>query len=336
VNNPSISVVMAAYNTEAYVAEAIQSILKQTHTDFEFIIINDASTDKTLSVIKSYTDKRIVIIENESNCGLAASLNKGIRIAKGKYIARMDADDISAANRLERQLNILEKNPDIDVCVTPMQLFGSEKSVTGDGLSSDNDIKAELIWGTPTNHATMLMRAEKMKANNLYYDETFGVGQDWKFWFDVRDRVKIYGLNELLYFYRRGDHNVTVQFKDKSKQRSLRMHDLLIRDLEMPFTQSDLLLHQFINGQFSIEPSPETIKSAWVWYTKLIKQNRKMLKYHVLSFEAAAAKKWYRLFFLITPFGFKTVSAYVISSGLSWNQFSYYFKFRVNKMLVRK
>lgn len=333
---PSISVVMAAFNAEAYVAEAIDSILKQTHADFEFIIINDASTDKTLSVIKGFADERIVIIENEYNCGLATSLNKGIRVAKGKYIARMDADDISSLDRFERQYNFLESNTDVDVCVTPMQLFGSENNASGEGLVTDNDIKAELIWGTPTNHATMLMLTEKIRTNNLYYDESFGVGQDWKFWYDVRDYVKIYGLNELLYFYRRGDHNVTVQFKDKSKQRSLRMHELLLRDLEISFTQNDLLLHQFINGQFSIKPSPESIKSARVWYKKLIMQNKAILKYEVNAFEETAAKKWYRLFFLITPYGFKTVCAYFISSGVSWNHFSYYLKYRVNKILGRK
>lgn len=332
---PTISVVMAAFNAEAYIVEAIESILKQTHTDFEFIIINDASTDETLSIIKDFSDKRIVLIENETNCGLAASLNKGIRIAKGKYVARMDADDISSPDRFERQYNFLENNPEIDVCVTPMQLFGSETNASGVGLVTDNEIKSELIWGTPTNHATMLMRTGKIRTNNLYYDESFGVGQDWKFWFDVRDHVKIYSLNELLYFYRRGDHNVTVQFKDKSKQRSLRMHELLLRDLEIPFSHQDLLLHQFINGQFSIEPSPESVKLARIWYKKLLKQNKTKLRYDISSFEATAAKKWYRLFYLITPYGFKTVIAYFISSGISWNHFSYYLKYLINKLIGR-
>lgn len=334
--NPSISIVMAAFNAEAFIAEAIESILKQTHTDYEFIIINDGSTDGTLSIIKQFTDKRIIIIDNESNCGLAASLNKGIRVAKGKYVARMDADDISSPNRLERQFDFLENNSGCDVCVTPMRLFGSETSVTGEGLITDNDIKAELIWGTPTNHATMLMRSDKIKTHNLYYDETFGVGQDWKFWYDVRDHVTVYSLSELLYFYRRGEHNVTVQFKNKSKQRSLRMHELLLRDLEIPFTENDLFLHQFLNGQFSIEPSPETVKSAWSWYKKLIKQNKVILKYEVNSFEATAAKKWDRLFFLISPYGFKTVIAYFVSSGVNWNHISYYLKYRINKVIGRK
>ncbi len=334
--NPSISIVMAAFNAEAYIYEAIDSILKQTFTDFEFIIVNDGSTDKTLSLIRNITDKRIVIISNENNIGLAASLNKGIKVAKGKYIARMDADDISNPIRIEKQYNFLENNSEYDICVTPMKLFGSETSITGEGARTDNDIKAELIWGTPANHATMLMRTDKIRTSNLYYDETFGVGQDWKFWYDVRDHAKIFHLNELLYFYRRGEHNVTVQFKDKSKMRSLRMHGLLLKDLEIPFTENDLLLHQFINGQFSIEPSPQTVKAAWVWYNKLLNQNRSVSRYEIKSFEKTASRKWNRLFYLIVPYGFKTVIAYFISAGLSWTQFSYYLKYGLNKILKSK
>ncbi len=326
---------MAAYNAEAYISEAIDSILNQTFSDFEFIIINDGSKDATLSIINRFSDKRIVVINNEVNCGLAASLNKGIRLAKGKYIARMDADDISSLHRFEKQFIFLENNPNIDVCVTPMQLFGSENTASGESIVTDEQIKAELIWGTPTNHATMLMKTDKIRTHNLYYDESFGVGQDWKFWYDVRDCVKIYSLNELLYFYRRGEHNVTVQFKDKSKQRSLRMHELLMKDFGIEFTQEDLLTHQFINCQFSLKPSSETVKLAWAWYQKLLNHNKLVSKYDVESFEISAAKRWHRLFFLIAPCGFKTVVAYIVSSGISWNQFKYYLKFRLNKVIGR-
>lgn len=110
-NIPQISVVMSVYNGEKYLGEAIESILNQTFKDFEFIIINDGSTDKSLEIIKSYKDERIVIID-QKNMGLAKALNNGIKIAKGKYIARMDADDISMPNRLEIQYDFMERHPE--------------------------------------------------------------------------------------------------------------------------------------------------------------------------------------------------------------------------------
>jgi glycosyltransferase involved in cell wall biosynthesis len=109
--NPQISVIMAVYNGEKYLAEAIESILNQTFKEFEFIIIDDGSKDNSLNIIKRYAkkDSRIIIIKNEKNMKLAWSLNKGLKIARGKYIARMDSDDISLTDRLEKQYYFLEK-----------------------------------------------------------------------------------------------------------------------------------------------------------------------------------------------------------------------------------
>ncbi|MDD4353774.1 MAG: glycosyltransferase family A protein, partial [Candidatus Nanoarchaeia archaeon] len=113
--NHRISVIMSAYNTERYIAEAIESILNQTFKDFEFIIIDDGSTDDSLKIIKRYVkkDRRIKLIHNKKNIGLTKSLNKGLKIAKGQYIARMDADDISLPQRFQIQYDFLEKNKDI-------------------------------------------------------------------------------------------------------------------------------------------------------------------------------------------------------------------------------
>ena len=109
---PKISVVMPAYNAEKYIGESIDSILNQTYGDFEFIIINDGSRDSTKEIILSYSDNRIVYLENEINSGIVVTLNKGLKYATGEYIARMDADDIAVAERLEKQIEFMEKNKD--------------------------------------------------------------------------------------------------------------------------------------------------------------------------------------------------------------------------------
>ena len=111
-NDPKISVVMAVYNGEKYLREAIDSILNQTFKDFEFIIVNDGSTDRTREILESFIDPRIVLIHQE-HMGLTKSLNRGIALAKGKYIARQDADDISMAERLEKQFNFLESHENV-------------------------------------------------------------------------------------------------------------------------------------------------------------------------------------------------------------------------------
>lgn len=112
---PTISVILPAYNAERFLREAIDSILRQTYKDFELIILNDGSTDKTEEIALSYTDARIRYVKNRQNLKLIKTLNKGIELARGKYIARMDADDISLPNRFEEEVKFLEKHPDLSV-----------------------------------------------------------------------------------------------------------------------------------------------------------------------------------------------------------------------------
>ena len=112
---PGVSVVMPAYNAAKYIKEAIDSILAQTYRDFEFIIVNDGSTDNTKEIILSYSDPRIVYIENEQNSGICVTLNKGLDAAKGRYIVRMDSDDIALPQRLEVQVRYMDANPVVGV-----------------------------------------------------------------------------------------------------------------------------------------------------------------------------------------------------------------------------
>ena len=108
-SDPTISVLMPLYNGEKHLAEAIESVLKQTYTDFELLIIDDCSTDVSVKIINSYDDRRIRLVQNKKNLGQSASMNKGLRFAKGIYIARMDQDDISHVYRLEKQIYFIKK-----------------------------------------------------------------------------------------------------------------------------------------------------------------------------------------------------------------------------------
>jgi glycosyltransferase involved in cell wall biosynthesis len=120
---PAISVLMPVYNAELYVGEAIESILAQTFDDYEFIIVDDCSSDSSLNIIKSYSDQRIKVIENQENLGISGSLNKGLEVASGKYIARFDADDISSTGRLKVQYDFLEQNLDAAIAGTWIDLI---------------------------------------------------------------------------------------------------------------------------------------------------------------------------------------------------------------------
>ncbi len=114
--NPLISVIMPVYNADQFVGEAIESILSQTFDDFEFLIIDDCSEDSSSQIISRYNDPRIRLLKNQKNIGVARTLNKGLSLARGRYVARMDADDVSIAKRFSRQFEHMERFPDVDIC----------------------------------------------------------------------------------------------------------------------------------------------------------------------------------------------------------------------------
>jgi glycosyltransferase involved in cell wall biosynthesis len=158
--NPLVSVILPVYNAETYIAEAIESILTQSYKNLELILINDGSTDRSLDIMQSYADIRIQIISRE-NRGLVASLNEGIMKAKGKYIARMDADDISLPKRFEEQVAFLEMHPEVGLCGTAVMMFGNKiKGKIWRLPQSDNRIKSELLFSSALAHPTLMMRGE--------------------------------------------------------------------------------------------------------------------------------------------------------------------------------
>ena len=206
---------MPFYNAAPYLAEAIRSILDQTFTDFEFILINDGSTDESESVVKSFNDSRINYFSNDENKGLVYSLNKGLSAAQGAFIARMDGDDISLPDRLEKQFNYLKMHPEADLIATKVQLINEKGQHTGfwkedrDNTSEDQ-IKEFLPVNNCIAHPSILARAEIIRT--LKYRETQGEAEDYDLWLRWLATGKtIHKLDEVLVKHRILPHSFTRQ-----------------------------------------------------------------------------------------------------------------------------
>jgi len=197
--SPTISVVMPVYNGEKYLREAIDSILNQTYNDFEFIIINDGSTDKTDEIILSYDDPRIVYIKNEENLQIVKTLNKGIDLAKGKYIARMDADDISLPKRFEKQMKFMEKNPEIGVCGTWIEVFGIRNERLKYPVEHE-EIKATLLFNSALAHPSVMIKRSILQIN--HYDVLYNKAEDYALWIELLETCKFCNIPEYLLKYR--------------------------------------------------------------------------------------------------------------------------------------
>lgn len=200
---PKVTVLMSVYNTEEeYLREAIESILNQTYKDFEFLIINDGSTNNAEDVILSYKDNRIRYVLNEQNLRLIASLNKGLDMAQGEYIARFDSDDISRSQRLEKQVKFMDEHPNIGLLGTQYESFPKKR--VSDGLTDSKLIKeALLVSSNQMGHPTVMIRTSVLREHRLKYDKDALHVEDYKLWLDMADFTDIANLNDILLDYRR-------------------------------------------------------------------------------------------------------------------------------------
>jgi len=213
-NNPIISVILSVYNAEQYLKEAIESILNQTYKDFEFIIIDDGSKDNSLNIIKYFqnNDNRILVISRE-NKGLIASLNEGINIASGKYIARMDADDISLPKRLEEQLRYMQEHEDVIVCGSFIELFGAENKIRKYPIT-DEEIRAFFVFRSPFAHPATMIQTEALK--KVLYNKDYTHAEDYKLWMELLSYGKVYNIPKTLLKYRITAEQITSIYGEDS------------------------------------------------------------------------------------------------------------------------
>lgn len=211
---PMISVIMSVYNADLDILrESIQSILDQSYSNFEFIIIDDASDINLIHFIDQFSDERINFKRNTENKGLTKSLNFGISLARGKYIARMDADDVSKSTRFEKQINYLKNNVTIGVLGTAARRFGSKNNLLKYPTEHE-EIKAGLITGSRLIHPSVMIKANLLKEN--LYNENFRTAQDYELWSRLIWKTCFSNLDESLIKYR--VHNEQVSFKKKDNQ----------------------------------------------------------------------------------------------------------------------
>lgn len=228
-----VSVVLPAYNAASTIRESINSVIEQTFSDWELIIINDGSNDNTDSIIRSFIDKRIIYLNNAVNRGLIYTLNRGFSLAQGKYIARMDADDICLPKRLEKQVAFMEKHPDVVVCGTQIKYFGTKSSRYKKlKFPLDNRaLKDMLAMSTCFAHPSVMIRRSVLVSNNVTYDLDYKNAEDYSMWIDLSQYGNYANLSESLLLYRISDTQISQLYNPQTirsviacKKKYLRQH----------------------------------------------------------------------------------------------------------------
>lgn len=208
---PQVSIIMPVYNTAPFLREAMDSMLSQTLSDFELIVLNDCSPDNAEEVLNTYNDPRIVRYKGEKNVGLSNVLNIGIELARGKYIARMDSDDISLPNRLQVQVDYLEAHPEIDLVSVGMQLFGDKEEIWVREQDFE-EMKICALFYSPVLHASSMWRKDAFEKQGLRFRQEMVPSEDYDLWTRALVKgLKLVNLAEVLYKYRIHGTQATLQ-----------------------------------------------------------------------------------------------------------------------------
>ena len=285
---------MPVYNSAKYLGEAINSILNQTCTDFEFLIIDDGSSDDSVEIINSYKDDRIRLVTNNKNFGQSFSMNRGIKIAKGKYLAIMHADDISFPLRIEKQLKFMENNLEIGVCGAWTQLIGKSKGVHV--LETDNDlIKIKLFTNQNLSHPAVMIRMKILKKHYLLYDTAFIVAQDYDLWVRMFEHCSFANLAEPLIKYRTHNHQTSIINIEKYEAETNRILQNLLKKLGIRLDNSCLILHNKIFSGVGIDSV--IIKEAFKYLVRLRYSNIRKKVFEPIAFNEFLKSNWRRIMF---------------------------------------
>jgi len=288
---PEVTVLMPVFNGEKYLAEAIKSILNQTFKDFEFLIIDDCSEDRSVEIIKSYDDKRIKLIQNNQNLGISRNANKGIQFAKGKYIAQMDHDDISLPERLEKQVLFMEKNPHIAASSVWVEVFGRDKMIWEFPLNSEA-IKCALLFCCPLANSGAIIRKSIFTEEGMLYNEAFDGSQDYDLWFQISKKFPMANIPDILVNYRKHNTQVSViRKKEQSLKTELILKNQLVH-LGINPTQREHRLHSNLSF-WKFQDSLPFLDDVETWLTKIYMANKKNNIYNEKELLKVLAYRWW-------------------------------------------
>lgn len=297
---PKVSVVMPAYNAEKYIGRAVESILNQTYTDLELVIVEDGSTDNTPEIISSYHDSRVKLIWNNQNRGIAYSTNLGIEKAKGSYIALMDDDDMAAKDRLELQVEYLEEHPDIDILGGRAAKIDEEDHLIAyfnTPRSNPLYIKAMLLFNNlDFANGTAMIRKQFIETNNLRYrDNCYGM-QDFRFFIDSSKKGRITSIDRVLLYYRLHDHNESRRNHTVYEQERRKTHALFqkesLRASGYKLDGNDIeIINNAIDEMGGMCKTAGELKKLYVVLNKIMLQARTMKVDYYKELEIICKKK---------------------------------------------
>lgn len=301
---PLISVILPVFNCEKYIQECIDSILKQTYQNFEVLIFNDGSTDKTKSILSEYKDHRLKIYHKASNEGYVFLLNEGISLAKGKYICRMDGDDVCEINRFSEQVKFMETYPEVGVSGSFVKVFGNKLSYVWKLPVSDQSLKASLPFRIPFIHPSVIIRKSLLIENNIKYKNEFLPAEDYELWNNLASKTRFANIPLPLIKYRQHQYQI-------SKEKSLiqKINSDLVRQIyfkKLFINEDDFKFYQtIVNENFELESA--TLLKSLELFNKLEQSNQVIKLFDSKAFRNELAYQAFKIATHLSSHNIKTL-----------------------------
>ncbi len=325
-NNPTISVIMPAYNAGRYMRDAIQSILSQTFSDFELLIINDGSTDSTEEIILSFKDPRIRYIKNKTNVGLSPTLNIGLENATGKYIARMDSDDISHARRFEKQVEFLDKNPDYGIVGCMYIVMDQERvpyEAGGLDFRYEEEIKLCLFSSNVFLHGETMFRSEIIKNNTLRYNKVYNPCEDYDLWIRMSENTKFHILEDILYSYMMNPESMSGTRWLEMRAMTIQIARELQKKKGLPYVPFHMFSLFYKNGKEK--------QDGFVYFN-----NQKISRFHKLNYQEFLFRTGFVYLYRLNIQGFQVLTVSFLINPYNWFRKFYRLLFFTHPRLQKK
>ena len=312
VSFPRVTVLMPIYNAEKYLQAAIDSILSQSFKNFEFLIIDDGSTDRTAQIVQSYVDDRIRYIAYTVNLGIAHTLNRGLELSEGEYIVRMDSDDTCHRHRIERQVSFMDRHPRIGASGTWITFMGDQPGWVDRSPVGEKVVNAYLLLDNPMFHPSVILRRRMFHDHHLCYDPAFSRTEDYDLWSRAAASFPLDNLPEPLLKFRCHSASVTGSSAREMRAQTYRILGRELKRLRLDPSDEELFFHHKISRGYRLDRL-ESLARAENWFSRLVSQNKREGIFDEEAMAIAVGMAWFRLCRNSTPMGFSVLNQYIRS-----------------------
>lgn len=326
--SPTLSIIMPVYNTERYISETIESLLNQTFNDFELIVVDDACTDKSIEIVKSFDDPRIRILTNESNKGIVYSRNRGNSESLGKFIAPFDSDDIALPDKFEKQIMFMEQHPEYGMLGTWAKLIdenGQFMNINWRLSAHSGHIPAIMLFRAYFIQSSVIFRREAIPVN--CYTEGFAPSEDYKLYYETANRFKTYNYPEYLTYYRIHKNSITQSKLKLCMDSEMKLYNYIFNLLNIEINTKYFSLLQLIKNDREISDL-EIVSDIEKFLVLILNQNLICKKYDQKQLNRVVFNRWMKVCFKAKKPAIRTFVKF-ITSPLIW----YFIKSRRNGSL---